>query len=335
VTLLKKLFLLILFALPVSNIFSQKNIQYFLDKTIPITGDGSYDYLSIDHINHHLFVSHGTVVNVIDLNTEEVIATIDSMKGVHGIAVVNEVNKGFITDGKDNAVIVFDLTSFKTIKRIQLSGKKPDAITYDPFSKKVFAFCGDSNEACVIDINDLTQTGVVSLGGAPEFAVPDKKGLIYNNLEDKSSLVIIDTKAMKVSQTYPLSPCGGPTGLALDEKHKRIFTACRENKGMSVVDINNGKVITTIPIGAGVDAAVYDEADQLIFCSNADATVTIIKQTDADNYAVIQTLATQYRAKTMTFDDKTGKIYLSAPKFDDNKKPLSGTFTVLVYKQTP
>ena len=255
------------------------------------------------------------------------------MKGVHGIAIVNEVNKGFISDGKDDAVVVFDLTTFKTIKTIKLSGKKPDAIMYDPFSKKVLAFCGDSNNACVVDINSLTETGTIALGGAPEFAVADGKGLVYNNLEDKSSLVVIDTKAMKVIHTYPLSPCGGPTGLALDAIHQRLFTACRENKGMSVVDINSGKVITTVPIGAGVDAVVYDASSGLIFCSNGDGTATIIKQESADKYSVIQTLTTQQRAKTMAFDKSTRKLYLSAPLFEPGTRNIiPDSFAVLVYK---
>lgn len=311
---------------------AQQTAIYSFDKSIAVPGDGGYDYLSIDEVNHHLFVSHGTSVNVIDLATETVIGSVDGMKGVHGIAVVNDVNKGFVTDGRDNAVVVFDLTTFKVITTIHISGKKPDAITYDPFSKKVFAFCGDSNNACIIDVNDNKEVGTVDLGGAPEFGVPDGKGLLYNNLEDKNSLAVVDTKTMKVIHTYPLAPCGGPTGLGLDAQHQRIFTACRENKGMSVVDINTGKVITTVPIGAGVDAVAYDAVNQLVFCSNGDGTTTIIKQNSADDYTVVQTLATQNRAKTMALDKATHKIYLSAPKFDDARKPLPGTFAVLVYK---
>ncbi len=312
---------------------AQKTPLYSFEKKIALPGNSGYDYLSIDTINHHLFVSHGTSVNVIDLTTEKPIASIDNMKGVHGIAVVNEVNKGFISDGKDDAVAVFDLTTFKTIKTIKLSGKKPDAIMYDPFSKKVLAFCGDSNDACVIDIDSLTETGTVALGGAPEFAVADGKGLVYNNLEDKSSLAVIDTKTMKVIHTYPLAPCGGPTGMALDKINQRLFIACRENKGMSVVDINSGKLITTVPIGAGVDAVAYDASSHLIFCSNGDGTATIIQQESADKYAVVQTLTTQQRAKTLAFDKSTRKLYLSAPQFEPGtKNVVPNSFAVFVYK---
>ena len=163
--------------------------------------------------------------------------------------------------------------------------------------------------------------------------MPDGKGLIYNNLEDKNSLDVIDAKAMRVIQNYPLAPCGGPTGLALDGQHQRLFTGCRENKGMSVVDIHSGKVVTTLPIGAGVDAVVYDAATQFIFCSNGDSTATIIKQKSADDYAVVQTLYTRVRAKTMALDKVTHKIYFSAPKFEPGtRKIIPGTFAVLVYK---
>lgn len=307
--------------------------SYTLDKKIPLPGDGGYDYLSIDEANDHLFVSHGTSVNVIDLGTEKPIASIDGMKGVHGIAVVNEVNKGFITDGKADAVVVFDLKTFKIITTIALSSKDPDAIIYDPFSKKVLSFNGDGKNTCVIDPVTLKEIKAIGLDGGPEFAVSDGKGLVYNNIEDLNCLKVIDTKSWKVKATWPLAPCGGPTGLALDGVNGRLFTGCRTNKGLSVVDIATGKVITTLPIGAGVDAVIYDAADKLIFVSNGDATATIIKQESADKYAVVQTLATAPRAKTMALDKRTKKIYFSAPEFQPGtRNVVPGTFAVLVYK---
>jgi len=307
--------------------------QYTFDKKIALPGDGGYDYMAIDQVNHHLFVSHGTSFDVVDLATEQPIATIDSMKGVHGIAIVNEVNKGFISDGRANAVVVVDLTSFKIIKTITLTATDEDGIIYDPFSKKVFVFNGDSKSTCVIDINTLELVKTIDLGGGPEFAVSDGKGLVYNNIEDLNTIKVIDTKTMQVKATYPLSPCGGPTGIAMDTLRGRIFTGCRTNKGLSVLDAASGKVITTLPIGAGVDAVVYDEPEQLIFVSNGDATTTIIHQESADSYKVIQTLATQPRAKTMAMDKSTKKIYLSAPQFEPGtRKIVPGTFTVYVYK---
>jgi YVTN family beta-propeller protein len=307
--------------------------QYTFDKKISVPGDGGYDYMAIDDVNRHLFVSHGTAFNVIDLNTEQPIAVIDGLKGVHGIAIVNEVNKGFISDGKGTAVVVVDLTTFKIIKTITLTATDEDGIIYDPYSKKVYVFNGDSKSTCVIDINTLELVKTIDLGGGPEFAVSDGKGLIYNNIEDMNSLKVIDTKTMAVKATYPLSPCGGPTGIAYDAANHRLFTGCRTNKGLSVVDANNGKVITTLPIGAGVDAVIYDAADKLIFVSNGDATATIIRQESADNYSVIQTLATKPRAKTMAFDKKTKKLYFSAPEFQPGTRTvIPGTFAVWVYK---
>jgi len=315
-------------------LFQNVNAQnYVFDKKIAIPGDAGYDYVAIDQVNNHLFVSHGTMFNVIDLATEKPIAVIEGMKGVHGIAIVNEVNKGFISDGRANAVVVIDLTSFKIIKTISLKATDEDGIIYDSYSKKVFVFNGDSKSTCVIDIHSLDLVKTIDLGGGPEFAVSDGKGLIYNNIEDLSSLKVIDTKSMEVKATYPLSPCAGPTGIALDMANQRLFTGCRSNKGVSVVDAASGKVITTLPIGAGVDAVAYDPATKLVFCSNGDATTTIIKQESADSYKVIQTLATQVRAKTMALDLKTHKIYLSVADFEKGTRNIiPGSFSVLVYR---
>jgi len=315
------------------KVHAQQTEVYQLEKKINIPGDGGYDYLAIDDVNRKLYVSHGTSVNIIDLNTEQIVGEIKDMTGVHGIAIANDMGKGFISDGKANAVVVFDLKSYNKITTIPISGKDPDAILYDAFSRQVFAFNGDSKNASVVDPVSLKQSGTIDLGGDPEFAVSDGKGIIYNNLEDKNSLLGIDAKALKVVRNYPLSPCGGPTGLALDKAHQRLFTVCRQNKGMSVVDINNGKVVKTLPIGAGVDAVAYDPGTSLIICSNGDGTATIFKQASADDYTFIQTLNTQYRAKTMALDLKTHKIYLSAPEFEKGtRKIIPGTFNVLVFK---
>jgi len=307
--------------------------QYTFDKKIAIPGDGGYDYLAIDEVNHHLFVSHGTEFNVVDLATEQPLGTISGMKGVHGIAIVNEVNKGFISDGKGNAVVVVDLKTLKVLKTISLQATDEDGIVYDPASKKVFVFNGDSKSTCAIDINTLELVKTIDLGGGPEFAVSNGAGLLYNNIEDLNVLKVIDTKALSVKETWPLAPCGKPTGIAMDIPNQRLFTGCRDNKGLSVVDAKTGKVIQTLPIGAGVDAVIYDAADKLIFVSNGDATATIIKQESADKYSVVQTLATQPRAKTMAFDKKTKKIYFSAPQFQPGTRTVvPGTFAVYVYK---
>jgi DNA-binding beta-propeller fold protein YncE len=306
---------------------------YVLAKTIDLTGDGGYDYVSIDKVNNRLYASHGSMVNVVDLATDKQVGLIENMKGVHGIAIDNKAGRGFISDGGANAVVAFDLKTLKTLATIPVDAQGPDAIIYDPFADRVFSFNGRSKNSSVVDPNTLKQVGTIDLGGAPEFAVSDGKGLIYNNLEDKNSLNIIDVKTLKVIKNYPLAPGGGPTGIALDEKNHRTFSVCRENKGMEVMDITTGNVVATVPIGSGVDAVAYDPETKLIFCSNGDATTTIIKQESADKYSVIQTLATQTRAKTMALDTKTHKIYLTVGStVAGTRTPVPNSFKVLVYQ---
>jgi DNA-binding beta-propeller fold protein YncE len=306
--------------------------NYTLDKTIPVPGNGGYDYAFVDQANSTLYVSHGTEVNAIDLKTEKVKGTISGMQGVHGIAVDNELNRGFISDGKANEVVVFDLNTLAVISHVPLDHKGADAIIFDPFSKKIFTFNGHSSSSCVVDPESMKQVASIDLGGAPEFAVADGKGLIYNNLEDKSSLNVIDTKTLKVTQNYSLSPCGGPTGLAIDKANQKVFSVCRENKGLSVVDIASGKVIQVLPIGAGVDAVVYDPQAKLLIASNGDGTATVFKQNAPDHYTLQQTLKTQVRAKTMAMDMNTHKLYFPVADYQaGTKTQVPDSFKVLVY----
>jgi YVTN family beta-propeller protein len=326
------------FVLNTALIFSSLNSSaqnYVLDKTIAVPGDGGNDFVFIDQPTHQLYASHGTAVNVIDLQTEKVTGTISGMKGVHGIAIADDVNRGFISDGKANTMVVFDTKTLQVIKTIS-TGKDPHCIIYDPFSKKVFCFNGDSENVLIYDPQELKQVGSIPLGGEPETAVSDGNGLIYTNLENKSSLSVIDVKTLQVIKKYPLAPCGGPTGLTLDKENQRLFTVCRLNKGMSVVDINTGKVVQTLPIGSGVDAVIYDAANKVIVASNGDGTATVFKQNTADNYSLIQTLTTPYRAKTMAIDPATHKIYFPVSDYQGNtKNPLPGTFKILVYSIKP
>lgn len=330
----KTLFTLLLAS---ASILSARQVaaqSYTFDKTIPMPGNGGYDYVFIDQDTHMLYASHGTAINVVDLQAEKAVGTISGgMKGVHGVAIAPDLNRGFISDGKANAVFAFDTKTLQVIKTIHITGTDADGIIYDPYSKKVIVFEGDSHAGVVIDPDKMEQAGSVDLGGSPEFAVSNGEGLIYNNLEDKSSLNVIDTKTWKVASNYPLTPCGGPTGIAMDKANNRLFTVCRENKGMSVVDAATGKVIQTLPIGAGVDAVVYDAANKLIIASNGDGTATIFKQNSADSYSLLQTLKTQYRAKTMAIDLSTHKIYFSVADFQPGTRTqVPDTFKLLVYK---
>jgi DNA-binding beta-propeller fold protein YncE len=306
---------------------------YVLDKTIALPGDAGWDYLSVDKVNNRLYVSHGNSVNVVDLAADQPVGVIANLQGIHGIAIDNKANRGFISDGRANAVVAFDLKTLVTIATIPVTAQGPDCIIYDPFSDRVLSFNGESNNSSVVDPNTLKQVGTIDLGGGPEFAVSDGNGKIYNNLEDKNSLDVIDVKTMKVIANYPLAPGGGPTGLAVDIPNGRSFSGCRENKGMTVINVNTGKVVATLPIGAGVDAVKFDPETKLIFCSCGDGTVTIIKELTPDSYSVIQTLQTQVRARTMELDTKTHKIYLSvAEGVKGTRGSVPGTFKLLVYK---
>lgn len=311
----------------------QGKISYQYEKTISLPGDGGWDYLAVDSVHQKLYVSHGDRVHVIDLTTGSPVASLDSLQGVHGIAIADDLGKGFISNGQGNAVTVFDLQTLQKEASIPVTGMNPDCITYDPYSRQVFTFNGRSQSSTVINARTLKVVGTIPLGGSPEFAVADGKGRIYNNLEDKNEIVVLDTKARKVLQTYPLTPCGGPSALAIDIRHERLFTACRENKGLSVLDARSGKVIQTLPIGGGVDAARFDESHALIFASNGDGTVTIIHEDSPDRYRVVQTLETRQGARTMALNPRTHKIYLSVGQRDPSqrRKVIPGTFGVLVY----
>ena len=308
--------------------------RYHFEKRIAVPGNTWWDYLGIDTVHHRLFVSHGDAVNVIDLRTETVEATIPDLHGVHGIAIANELNKGFISNGQVNAVTVFNLKTLKKITTIPVTGKDPDCILYDALSKQVFTFNGDSDNSTVINAKSLKVVGTIPLGGSPEFAVTDNHGRIYNNLTDKNEIVVIDPESRKIIDHYSIAPCERPTGLAIDIAHQRLFTACRKDKGVTVLNAGTGKVIATLPIGAGVDAARYDPVTRLVFASTGDGTTTIIHEDTPDKYQVVQTLQTQEGARTMELDPDTHKIYLSVAqhKAGERRSMVPGTFSVLVYQ---
>ncbi len=316
-----------------TNSFAQSKEVYSLEKTIPLAGDGGFDYLYTDEVDRKLYVSHGNSVHVIDLNIDAPVGIIENLQGVHGIVIVHSVDKGFITDGKNNAVVVFDLKTLKVIKTISLKGKKADAIMYDSYSNKVLAFNNGGTNASVIDIDKLEEVKLIELGGAPEFGVSDGKGKIYNNLEDRNTTVVIDAKTLTVIDSMSVKPSGTPTALGYDAKNKRAFVGCREGQQLVVFNISNKKIVATLPICKAVDAIVFDETTKLIFCSG-DGTTTIIKQNAADKYEVLQTITTKPRAKTMALDKQTHKIYVSSADYEGStKKVIAGSFALMVYKK--
>jgi len=293
---------------------------YQILKRISIPGTGGWDYLTVDSEAHRLYVSHGTLVEVVDLETEKVIGQIPDTAGVHGIAVADEFGRGYTSNGRSDNSTAFDLKTLKTLGLIE-TGKKPDAIIYDPASKRVFAFNGDGNSATAINAADGSVAGTVDLGGGPEFATADGKGTVFVNLEEENTIVAFDSRSLKVLNKWPLDPCKNPTAMAIDRKNRRLFVGCRSHVA-AVVNADTGKVIQTLPIGDHVDAAAFDSETGMIFFSNGDGTVNVIRQDAADQYTAIDTIHTAPRAKTMAFDPATRRLYLSTEE--------SGQFEVLV-----
>lgn len=305
--------------------------EYRIAKTIHLPGEGGWDYLSVDEVNGHLFVSHGTQVNVVDLKKGEPIAIIPDTKGVHGIAIANDLNRAYISNGRDTSVTVVDLKSFAFIAKVHVSGMNPDAILYDPFSHKVFTFNGRSSNSTVIDAKDNKVIGTIALSGKPEFPQSDGKGKIYVNIEDKSTVALINAITLKVDAEWSIAPGEEPSGLALDKVNNRLFSVCG-NKLMVVSDPVTGKVITTVPIGDGCDGVAFDPATKRIFSSNGEGTMTIIQQESADQYKVVDTFTTQKSARTITLDKTTHHLYLSAGEYGpgEGRRPVKpGTFVVL------
>jgi DNA-binding beta-propeller fold protein YncE len=315
--------------------------SYHLAKTIPIPGEGGWDYLYADSDNRRLYVSHATEVDVLNLDTDEIVGKIPNTNGVHGIAIANDLQRGFVSDGRDNQVTIFELKTLNVISTVK-AGTNPDGILYDSFSKRVFAFNGRSKDATAIDAATGQVAGTVALGGKPEFPASDSKGNVYVNIEDTSELVRLDPKTLEVKNRWALSPqCESPSGLAIDVSSRRLFPVC-ENKVMAVVDADSGKVITTVPTGAGTDAAAFDPGNKLAFASNGgDATLTVVKEDSPDGYHVVENAKTRRGARTMALDTQTHKIYLSDADFGaapaptaDNPRPrpkmVPGTFQVLV-----
>ncbi len=293
---------------------------YSITKKIPIAGQGSWDYLTVDEGARRLYVSHGTQVEVLDVDSGSIVGTIPNTPGVHGIAVAPELGRGFVSNGKASTVTIFDLKTLKPIADAP-TGQKPDAIIFDPATSRVFAFNGGSNSATAIDAATGKVAGTVDLGGGPEFAAADGDGFIYDNLEDESLVLKIDSRKLTVEQRWPTAPCASPSSMAIDRANRRLFLGCR-SKVMAVVNADTGKVITTLPIGDHVDATAFDPQTKLIFNSNGEGTITVIRQESPDKYSIVETVKTVPKAKTMALDPKTHQLFLSTAE--------SNQFEVLV-----
>jgi len=315
---------------------------YHVKAKFKIGGEGGWDYATADADARRLYVSHANQVEVLDLDSGSVVGKIADTPGVHGIAIAPDSGRGFISAGRANKVIIFDL---KTLKKLgdAPTGNNPDAIIYDPASKRVFAFNGGSANATVVDAEAGTVAGTIDLGGRPEFAAADGQGNVYVNLEDKSAVVKIDSRKLTVGDKWPLTPCEEPSGMAIDISHHRLFIGC-SNKMMGVVNTANGKVITTLATGEGVDANGFDPGTGLAFSSNGDGTLTVVHEDSPDKFTVVDNVITERGARTMALDLKTHNVLLPAAEYGPAPAPtadrphprrpvLPGTFTVLVIGQ--
>lgn len=311
-----------------------------LDK-VKIGGEGGWDYLNADPVTGMVYISRGNHVQVMSMEKKEVVADIPNTIGVHGIALAHEFGKGYISDGRDTSVTVFDLKEFKTLRVIKIKGMNPDAIIYDDFSKRVFTFNGRSSDATAIDAATDSVVGTVPLEGKPEFAQSDGKGNIYVNIEDKRTITGFDAKTLKVLKTWSIAPGEEASGLAIDRQHHLLFSVA-SNKKMIVSDYEAGKVVADVPIGEGPDAAGFDPELQLAFSSNGrEGTLTIVHEDAPDKFTVVDNVKTQMSARTMSLNPKTHTIYLSAAEFGkapepttENPRPrpqmVPGSFTIVI-----
>jgi DNA-binding beta-propeller fold protein YncE len=283
-------------------------------KSYKLGGDGGWDYLTVDPGSHHLFISRSTHVMVIDADSGKPIGDIPDTPGVHGIALANDLGRGFTSNGREGTVSIFDLKTLKPISKVQAVGDNPDAILFDPATRRVFTFNGRSHNSTAIDAASGNIVGKIELGGKPEFGVSTGEGELFVNIEDKSELLALDPKELKVKSRWPLAPCESPSGLAIDKKNRRLFVGC-DNKMMAVVNADTGKVISTLPIGDGVDADRFDPDNKLAFASCGEGVLTVVKEDSSDKFSVVQNVKTERGARTMELDPKTHEIYLVTAKF--------------------
>jgi len=313
---------------------------YHIIKKIPVGGEGFWDYLVVDSEARRLYISRSTHVMVLDPDTGSTVGDILNTEGVHGIALVPEFGRGFTSNGRSDSVTIFDLKTLKETGRVNTTGQNPDAIIYDPASRRVFTFNGRGGNSTAIDAATGKVAGSVDLGGRPEFAAADGKGKVYVNLEDKSMVVAFDSQQLKVESRWPLAPCEEPSGMALDREHRRLFIGCH-NQMMAVMDADSGHVLATLPIGRGVDANAYDPETGFAFSSNGDGTLTVVHEDSPSQFSVVDNVSTQRGARTLALDLKTHNVFLVTAEFGppsaatpEQPRPrpsiVPGSFTVLV-----
>jgi DNA-binding beta-propeller fold protein YncE len=311
--------------------------SYHLLKDIPISGEGGWDYLSVDSPARRLYMSHGAEVVVVDIDANTVVGRITNTPGVHGMVVAPELGSGFVSDGRESKGSIVDLKTLQITSKVP-TGQNPDGLVYEPGRQEVYMFNGRGRSATVIDAKTGTVVATIPLDGKPEFPAADPTaGRVYDNIEDKSEVAVIDTATHTVVTNWPVAPGEEGSGMAIDTANHRLFIGCGGSKTMVMMDSTSGKVITSVPIGDGVDACAFDPGTQMAFSSCRDGTTTIAHEDSPDKLTVVQTLTTERSARTMALDPTTHRIYLPAAKFgppvEGQRRPpmIPGTLRLLVY----
>lgn len=300
-----------------------------------------FDYIMVDSAARRVYLSHGTEIKVLNADDGKLIGNITGLKQDHGVAVAEEFGRGFITDGGQGKVIIFDLKSLKVIGEAKAE-EDADSIVYDPASKRVFAMNGDAHNATVIDAKSGGVVKTIALDGGPEFAVADGSGTVFVNIEDKAEVVAIDSSALTIKSRWPVAPAGTPTALAMDVQHRRLFSAGRNPQKLVVMNADNGKVIQSFAISAGVDAAAYEPETGLLFASTREGMIHVFHEDSPDKFSEVETIKTEFGAKTMGLDTKTHNLFVDTADFAEAAAPtaerphpqrtaIPGTFHVLVY----
>jgi YVTN family beta-propeller protein len=312
------LFLVVAAAVPLRA--QEKSGPFHVRAQWKIGGDGFWDYLAVDPASKLLYITHGDHVVAVDTQQGKQVADITGLHGTHAVVFSSDGVHGYITDGGANQVAEFNRKT-NTIEKTIPAGTGPDGAVFDPSTKTVWAFNGRSHDATVIDTATNAVVATVALPGKPEFPVADGQGYVYDNIEDKSEIVKINAKSHTVEATWPILPCEGPSGLAIDRKHRRLFAVC--DGKMAVVDADSGKVVATPTIGDGPDAARFSDADQYAFSSNGAGALTVIHEDDPDHYTVVQNLPTKRGARTMAMDPDGQRLYVVTAEFGPRPAPTA------------
>jgi DNA-binding beta-propeller fold protein YncE len=331
--------------LAVSASAQRSHAGYHVLHRYQLGGDGGWDYVTLDTVGHRLFIARQNHVMVVDPDHGNVLGEITGLGGAHGVAFVYETGHGFITSGRDSTVTMFDLKTLKVLGKT-IAAPDADAILYDPASKRVFTFNGDSRSSTVIDPVSGKRIGSIDLGAKPEFGVSAGNGKLYVNLTETGAIAEIDAATMQITRQWPVAPCQGSTGLAIDRATHRLFSGCR-SKVMAISDATKGRLITTLPIEGGVDANTFDPGTRNAFSANGDGTLTIVHEDSPNHFRVVETLPTMKGARTMALDSKTHRVYLVSARFgpppadstaaNPHRRPpiLPGSFTLLVVGSDP